>query len=224
MQSLPRYVFETSAVHIVACEGVTYMCEVDSYLMSASGLRTDFHKRILFAGFKALVARRRGLTVLSDAAEYYRLAFPRYRSVDTSGLRRCALDCRVVDLSAASLQQTCRVSVLCDYAQPGGILVKAVHRAEREVGVQVSEEVAEGVALMLYRGVYRDAGWLVENDKALGLVNDRYPQFRIWLKSAAVLKAENYLVAGEYRVDAPYLYAAARYAVFLTFKPCQETP
>lgn len=222
MESLTGDVCEGAAVHIVAGEGVTCVSEMYSYLVSPAGLRAYLREGISAVGGYPPVSCDGGLTVLPDAAQDYGFPFSCYGSVYGAFLADNALNCRVVYLFAGILEQTCGMGVLCRHAKPGGVLVEAVYRAECELRIKGGEIVPEGVSLMLYGGMHRDSCRLVEYHEPLVLENYRYVQSGIGFKKALILKAEYYLVAGEYLVNAPYDLAPAGDTVFLSFKSGQE--
>jgi hypothetical protein len=59
----------------------------------------------------------------------------------------------------------------------------------------VGEEIAQGVPLMLYRGVDGHTAGLVEHHKALILKGYGYIESTVGLKEAVVLKGEDYDIA-----------------------------
>ena len=155
------------------------MSEMHPYLVSTSCFEVYLRKGVPLVHHQPLVMGNGSLSVLADAAQYYGLALSGYGGVYSAAFGDSSVYGGVVDLFAAALQKLCCVGVFGDNAEPRGVAVKPVHRAECELGIERSKVIPESVALMTNGRVYGHTAGLVEHHKAAVFIGYRHIKARI---------------------------------------------
>lgn len=200
------------------------MSKMHSYLMSSPRLRMHLHERITFPVSQPYVISYRRLTVLANTAQYDRLTLSCNGSVYRTALLGNAVNCRKIDLFAASLKQVCGMSILCGYAQSRGIAVKPVHGTKRQLRVAVRKIIPQRIALMLYRGMHRHPSRLVKDHKAFVFKNYRNVQASVRLEEACILGTQNDLIPRKDNINAADRLVVPRNAAIYPFKLRQQPP
>lgn len=222
VQSLTSYILTGAAVKIVACERMSDMRKVNTYLMSSASLKLYFKQRVSIAVHYFFIMCCRRLTVLPDTAQDYRFRLTCDRSINSSRSLGDTVNGSIVDFPAAPLDKICRVSIFGDNAKSRSIAVEPVYRSECQIAEHRRKAVAESIALMLYRGVNGHSRGFIENNYILVLKGDRNGEQGIRFEQTCILQGKDDLVIRINYVDAADKAAVAGDAVFSALQSAQK--